>query len=474
MKIIGKLFTVISILVLLLLGGSAPAYADNDNPLTPICTITVNNVILPVDENAAPLVPTSGKTDNDASWPVTIKFNKAAQDALDICKGDKGDAIPILAGQFGQWYGWESYPLIKNGDLYGLDLHRPISNTPSGYTEPWDIEVDPNHHGQCDESKPLCRRVYVKLDWTKTKSSTVDCDKEMETVKAVFNDSKNQIENGIPWTVSVNLTPNLKAGCNANAIVYTVTKLNSDINIPYQLNNYSEDGPLNISYTPKTVGQYSVTLRAVRYSSCGGNTNNPILNCNLDDVTPPLVKNFCVYASGGSGSCTPEVPPPPSEVAASTVAFDLCRQISIPKTGSNARIERLLKEKTQCCACAGGKLGGDECEPDNTDPHKATGIYTAVGCIGTDTNSIVGSFIKLGLGIAGGVALLMILAGGFMYTTSQGEPKRAGEAKELITSAVMGLLFIIFSVTILQFIGVSILKIPGFGDSPPGSAAAAK
>ena len=51
-----------------------------------------------------------------------------------------------------------------------------------------------------------------------------------------------------------------------------------------------------------------------------------------------------------------------------------------------------------------------------------------------------------------------------MFTTSQGDPKRASEARELITSAVLGLVFIIFSVTLLQFIGVTVLHIPGFGE----------
>jgi len=33
----------------------------------------------------------------------------------------------------------------------------------------------------------------------------------------------------------------------------------------------------------------------------------------------------------------------------------------------------------------------------------------------------------------------------------------------MITEAVVGVLFILFSVTILQFIGADVLKIPGFG-----------
>lgn len=90
-------------------------------------------------------------------------------------------------------------------------------------------------------------------------------------------------------------------------------------------------------------------------------------------------------------------------------------------------------------------------------------IWTAVGCIPANATAIVQNVVKVGLGIAGGVALLMILAAGFMFSTSQGDPKRTGEARELITSAVIGLLFIIFSITILQFIGVTVFRLPGFG-----------
>jgi hypothetical protein len=67
------------------------------------------------------------------------------------------------------------------------------------------------------------------------------------------------------------------------------------------------------------------------------------------------------------------------------------------------------------------------------------------------------------LGIAGGVALLTILSAAFLFSISQGDPKRTGQAKEMMTAAVIGLLFVIFSVTILQFLGVTVLHLPGFG-----------
>jgi hypothetical protein len=130
------------------------------------------------------------------------------------------------------------------------------------------------------------------------------------------------------------------------------------------------------------------------------------------------------------------------------------------------RQERLRTEKQQCCQCAGGTFNGEDCVFSGETNVEGQGIYTAVGCIPSTADGIVRSLVRVGLGIAGGVALLMILAGSFMLSTSQGEPKRAGEAKEMITSAVMGLIFIVFSVAILQFIGISLLRIPGFGAAP--------
>lgn len=90
-------------------------------------------------------------------------------------------------------------------------------------------------------------------------------------------------------------------------------------------------------------------------------------------------------------------------------------------------------------------------------------IYTAVGCIRTDGVGLAEDLIALLLGISGGVALLSLLAGSYYFTTSQGDTNKVKTGKELMTAAVSGLLFIIFSVIILQFVGITILRIPGLG-----------
>lgn len=92
------------------------------------------------------------------------------------------------------------------------------------------------------------------------------------------------------------------------------------------------------------------------------------------------------------------------------------------------------------------------------------GIKTAIGCINADgTGGIIKEIFRLGTGIAGGIAFLLILFGGFQIMTSTGNPEKLNEGKELIASAVTGLLMIIFSVFLLKFIGVDLLCIPGFG-----------
>lgn len=98
------------------------------------------------------------------------------------------------------------------------------------------------------------------------------------------------------------------------------------------------------------------------------------------------------------------------------------------------------------------------------DCFSGNGIWTAIGCIPSKPESVVEVVITIGLALGGGIVLVMILIGSFMLSVSQGDPNKTKEAKEIITAAVIGLLFVIFSVTILQFIGVSILHIPGFGE----------
>ncbi len=91
---------------------------------------------------------------------------------------------------------------------------------------------------------------------------------------------------------------------------------------------------------------------------------------------------------------------------------------------------------------------------------EGTAINTAIGCIPIgDTDEFIGFILRWAIGIGGGIAFLLIVFAGFQIMTSAGNPERLQAGRELLTSAIAGLILLIFSVFILRIIGVNILGI---------------
>lgn len=109
-----------------------------------------------------------------------------------------------------------------------------------------------------------------------------------------------------------------------------------------------------------------------------------------------------------------------------------------------------------------GKDGDGDGRLDDDITHSDYGIMTAIGCVPTNTGSLVGMVLRWAIGLGGGIAFLLMAFGGFVFMTSGGNPEKVKQGKEILTSAIAGLLFIIFSVFLLNLIGVKILQIPGF------------
>ncbi|MCL6096059.1 MAG: pilin [Patescibacteria group bacterium] len=86
--------------------------------------------------------------------------------------------------------------------------------------------------------------------------------------------------------------------------------------------------------------------------------------------------------------------------------------------------------------------------------------------IGTNPQSLIQKLFGLILSISGGIALLLIIISGYKVLASQGNPEALKGAREQLTAAIVGLLFIILALVILQIIGVDILHLPGFGTGP--------
>lgn len=126
----------------------------------------------------------------------------------------------------------------------------------------------------------------------------------------------------------------------------------------------------------------------------------------------------------------------------------LCRRnIRAVGTMSEDAKKAAVKEQDLCVRCA----------------RDQGGIYTGMGCIPSSLGDFISNFVlRIGIGIAGFISLLCIIYSAILLQVSQGNPETIQKARDQITSCIIGLVMIIFSVFILRLIGVDILRIPGF------------
>lgn len=102
-------------------------------------------------------------------------------------------------------------------------------------------------------------------------------------------------------------------------------------------------------------------------------------------------------------------------------------------------------------------FSGDGTPTQGRNPCSATSCPTALGDIPTDITAFAQKFLGIAIGLAGGIALIILVIGSIRVLTSSGDQQRLGGGRDMIVAAIAGLLFLIFSTLILKFIGVSIL-----------------
>jgi len=83
------------------------------------------------------------------------------------------------------------------------------------------------------------------------------------------------------------------------------------------------------------------------------------------------------------------------------------------------------------------------------------------GDISTDPGQFIARILAIILSFAGGIALLLIISAGYKIMTSKGKPEAIQQGRDQLISAIVGLVFIIFSFVIFQLVVTDILKIPG-------------
>lgn len=103
------------------------------------------------------------------------------------------------------------------------------------------------------------------------------------------------------------------------------------------------------------------------------------------------------------------------------------------------------------------------------------GEYT--GLTGTDIRITIANIIRIALGFLGILAILLILYAGFMWMTAGGSEERVQRAKQILTSAIIGLVIVVMAFAIVSFIMGRILgqvsdgTAGGGGGSGPDDAA---
>src|SRR3990167_4595331 len=75
----------------------------------------------------------------------------------------------------------------------------------------------------------------------------------------------------------------------------------------------------------------------------------------------------------------------------------------------------------------------------------------------TSVSGFILKIINIALAVAGLIAVLYLIIGGFRYITSAGNEETAEQAKKIITNAIIGIVIIILSFVIVRVISNALL-----------------
>ncbi|MBI2008493.1 hypothetical protein HYS82_02445 [Candidatus Amesbacteria bacterium] len=100
-------------------------------------------------------------------------------------------------------------------------------------------------------------------------------------------------------------------------------------------------------------------------------------------------------------------------------------------------------------------------------PGGTSGIQTALGCLDITGKNTVSQILGWAVVVGGGIAFLLIVYAGIQMATASGDPKRVKASQELLTAALGGLILIVLSLVLLNFVGVKILNLGGLGFNVP-------
>ena len=206
------------------------------------------------------------------------------------------------------------------------------------------------------------------------------------------------------------------------------------------------------------LGAISISSLTVQAATCSSLNGACKINCNLATEQPQTATG-CTSSGRGSEQCcvprslvTPVACPGVCQSSCDT-SKDEVEFRPVNDCGLNGQI---------CCNINPITAESPLCGTNNL------GVKTAIGCLmAGDPKLFVSQLLGWGVGVGGGIAFLLIVYAGFQMATAGGDPKRVQAAHELLVSAISGLLLIVFSIFLLNFIGIKILNLGSIGGPLP-------
>ncbi|MBI2032065.1 MAG: hypothetical protein HYT09_00290 [Candidatus Levybacteria bacterium] len=262
----------------------------------------------------------------------------------------------------------------------------------------------------------------------------------------------------------------------SNSLVFKVNGLETNAPRGVRVRQGGKDGPEAFDSTCKTRDELMERFELSGYSYTGGQTYYLEITRDCDAFSHATGPRLCstqfdILADGGSKRGGED-----DECNATTKCADklICVTDSTGKGTCEETPENL--ESTKCdISCPADQecfITGDgpRCLTVYRSPctqeggnNKCLAISSGLGIsIPTEPIPFLKKLMSILLGLAGGIALVIIIISGYRLMISQGDAEKIKGAREMLTAAIVGLLFIIFSLVILQFITVDILQIPGF------------
>lgn len=213
---------------------------------------------------------------------------------------------------------------------------------------------------------------------------------------------------------------------------------------------------------PKPTDDLSLTMKGVRRPFDSFN-NNYSFKFIRDDglLTPPHLDNVVIPAGGTS---------PPVHIGTLqngdyTLTIELVARRNPLYDQKWIAVHNIVEVFHIKVADAGGSIngsGGGSLSGVGANPCENGTCQTALGDISTSIKSLTASIMNIAFGLAGGLALILMVIGSIRVLASSGDQQRLNGGREMIIAAAAGLLFLIFAVLILRFIGFQIFSgVPG-------------